>query len=299
MSVCNPLTNCAETEWRPRGNDLRNTQNHLFLPDTICNPTNPVSNIAPKYENCCASDGNLAETRSSFAKSEDGKISYELRRSQICGAAEDTSQPSTDNRNGAADRPNKKRDWMSSFRESSEENCQSASSVSSILTDNASALADRRLFGASIRQRMPANVTTCGSSNTSQACVHITNGQHKFPPGWEEYLDLQSGNIYYVDWNTRTKHYGLECPEAQKCLAAISKDNQQLSRNAFVSRALGNIGTIRCSRNDSTNDAAEAWLSKMTASTTAIMKNFSCAASDKPPFPRKNPPASYKTVGHR
>lgn len=92
------------------------------------------------------------------------------------------------------------------------------------------------------------------SSSPLTSCVRV-NGS-SLPAGWEQYLDLKSGETYYVNWNTRTKHCRMHCPEVQRCLGNLV-DNKDTVVESMVRASL----------------IKESWLSKMTAATSALINN--------------------------
>ncbi|MCO5561915.1 hypothetical protein L7F22_015540 [Adiantum nelumboides] len=125
------------------------------------------------------------------------------------------------------------------------------------------------------------------SSSSLLTSVKISNGLYSFPAGWEQYLDLQTGETYYVNWNTRTKHCRVQCPEVQKCLAGVQQQQRPYNTS-------GHVGS-RSSPSNNNKESVESWLSKMTAATSALVnsKAPTAAFGSKPPLP----PSPFKSSG--
>ncbi|MCO5567083.1 hypothetical protein L7F22_020768 [Adiantum nelumboides] len=123
------------------------------------------------------------------------------------------------------------------------------------------------------------------SSSSLLTSVKISNGLYSFPAGWEQYLDLQTGETYYVNWNTRTKHCRVQCPEVQKCLAGVQQQQRPYT-------SCGQVGS-RSSPSNNNKESVESWLSKMTAATSALVNSRApmAAFGSKPPLP----PSAFKS----
>ncbi|KAI5060565.1 hypothetical protein GOP47_0024985 [Adiantum capillus-veneris] len=137
-------------------------------------------------------------------------------------------------------------------------------------------------------------VGSCKGSSSLLTSVKITNGLYSFPAGWEQYLDLQTGETYYVNWNTRTKHCRVQCPEVQRCLAGVQQQQRHYG-GAFanVNAKLNSIATSPCT---SAKESVESWLTKMTAATSALVNNKP-SFLNKPPLPptTTSPRLHYKS----
>lgn len=95
------------------------------------------------------------------------------------------------------------------------------------------------------------------SNSSSPLLTSVKVNGSSLPAGWEQYLDLQSGETYYVNWNTRTKHCRVHCPEVQRCLGKLVDNKKNKDTVESMVRA----------------SLKESWLSKMTAATTALINN--------------------------
>ncbi|KAH7427169.1 hypothetical protein KP509_10G032700 [Ceratopteris richardii] len=109
--------------------------------------------------------------------------------------------------------------------------------------------------------------------------VRVLSGFHSFPTGWEQYLDLVTGETYYVNWKTRTKHCQLRCPEVQRCLEEGRNQQEQTQglRSAQSNDPCMDYDSRGTTTTVDNNDSAERWLSRMTIRASAIAERMSPA----------------------
>ena len=75
-----------------------------------------------------------------------------------------------------------------------------------------------------------------------------------------------------MNWKTRTKHLRIQCPEVQKCLAEAMASNQRASDKANLQQD-----------EHTSNSSTERWLSKMTATASALANGAKDTTTPKSP----------------
>ncbi|KAH7427162.1 hypothetical protein KP509_10G032500 [Ceratopteris richardii] len=277
LSISNPETQCAATTRWPCGVECADNRNHLLFPTSSCNSPSLIFNTADAGGKC-HNDDTLVQSPRSLCAYIDEK--HDLQQILVNRSIEDLHQASVTTTGlgtsaKAGNPSSRKRDWMTSFLDSSEGNLQS--SPTSIFTQSPPALSDGELSGASVYRVNDMGTSSCRSSSLHKSSPRSITGHFRFPPGWEQYFDIQTGGSYFVNWNTRTKHSRIDCPEVQKCLGSIQHQHHKSKTLLSIPSANDIDDTRRISHNSNNRkaEAAEAWLSKMTANASAIMEKKS------------------------
>ncbi|KAH7427160.1 hypothetical protein KP509_10G032300 [Ceratopteris richardii] len=247
---------------------------------------NPTTAIFTAPEGAmAASVGKMAGSGGKFIDFRQADQSYDLQSLDINGAI-DTVGPtmaSITTFNGlskAAAFIDRKRKWISSLLDDGVEAVHPSTTY--IHTDSSDVLSDELGIHEAFSRQNTKNTYECPRTTPSLTGSSIPNGAGGLPPGWEQYLNLETGESYFVNWNTRTKHCRIDCPEVQRCLAD-SRQHQEYGKSASKTCTNRVDATTEIHRNHNT-EAADLWLSKMSAITSAIMNRKSTVASKRPPI---------------